>query len=281
MARTKSLNIQLKGSTEKEQLAEVYGAVVDNVALTAVSIALKNNNLSGDPAGGSVEVKRFTNAVAKDYGTARGAGKGDALKAEPVTVNLNTHKEIVEEFEGFDVVKYGVPGLVAKRAGNHVETMDRDLDSAFFACAVKEGSSFTATKTKKVQVLEELVAAIESTKNDYVDGVDRADIAVTLSVNWASELRTELDELPNGMEYKNGIIGQLHGFDIYTSNRLPEGVNCVAMRYESIAQPCMISQYETEKINLSNATAAELFYDYGTKAVTADLIRYIGTPAEE
>ncbi len=268
MARTSSLNITLAGSTDKEKLAEIYGAVIENVGKTAVSSALKNKNLSGNPSSGSVEVKRFVNSQAKTYGTARAANKGDALKAKPVTVNLDTHQEIVEEVEEFDANTYGVPAIVAKRAANHSETMTRDLDTKFFAEAVKSGTAFTATKTKTIQQLEEIVASIEDTKNDYVDGVDRDDIAVVVSVAVASEIRNELDELPNGMSYENGIVGRLHGFDVYTSNRLPTGVKLVAMRYESIAQPCVVSQYKTEKINLSNATAAELFYDYGTKAVS-------------
>ncbi len=277
MARTQSLNITLAGSTDKEQLAEIYGAVVDNIGLNAVSSALKNRALSGDPAAGSVEVKRFTNSEAKAYGTARNGGKGDGLKAKPVTVNLDTHREIIEEIEEFDATKYGIPGMVAKRAANHSDTMIRDLDTAFFAKAVEAGTEFTPTKTKVVQQLEELVTAIEETKNEYVDGVDREDIAVTVSPSMASDIRNELDELPNGMTYTNGIVGKLHGFDVYVSNRLPGGVKCVAMRYEAIAQPCMVTQYQVEKVNLGNAKAAELFYDYGTKAVTEELIKYIGT----
>lgn len=277
MARTKALNITLAGGSTKTQLAEIYGAVIENINVTAVSSNLKNANLSGNPNAGSVEVKRFANSAAKAYGTARAAGKGDALVEKPITVNLDQRKEIVEEFENFDITMYGVPALLAKRAADHVETLARTLDTEFFATAVAAGTAFTPTKTKKVQILEELVAAIESTKNEYVDGVDRADIAVTVTSAWASELRNELDELPNGMTYTNGLVGQLHGFDVYVSNRLPAGVDAVAMRYDSVAQPCIVNQYKEEKVPLSNATAAMLFFDYGTKAVTEDLIKYIGT----
>jgi ElaB/YqjD/DUF883 family membrane-anchored ribosome-binding protein len=277
MARTKALNITLAGGSTKAQLAEIYKAVIDNINVTAVSSNLKNTNLSGDPNAGSVEVKRFANSTAKDYGTARAAGKGDALVEEPIVINIDKHKEIVEEFENSDIAMYGVPSLLAKRAANHVETLARTLDTVFFETAVTAGTEFTPTKTKKVQILEELVAAIEATKSQYVDGVDRADIAVTVTSAWASELRNELDDLPNGMNYTNGLVGQLHGFDVYVSNRLPEGVDAVAMRYDSVAQPCMVNQYKEEKIPLSDATAVELFFYYGTKAVTGDLIKYVGT----
>ena len=279
MARTKALNITLVGSSTKAQLAEIYKAVIENIGVTAVSTSLKNQNLSGNPGAGSVEVKRFANSTAKAYGTARSAGKGDPLQESPVVINLDQHKEIVEEFENFDIETYGIPALLEKRAANHAETLARTLDTEFFATAVTAGTEFTPTKTKKVQVLEELVAAIETTKNEYVDGVDRADIAVTISPSWASEIRNELDDLPNGMEYTNGLVGQLHGFDVYTSSRLPEGVDAVGMRYDSVAQPCIVAQYKDEPIPLSNATAVMMFFDYGTKAVTGDLIQYIGTTA--
>ena len=277
MARTKALNITLAGGSTKAQLAEVYRAVIENINVTAVSTTLKNSNLSGNPNAGSVEVKRFANSTAKAYGTARAAGNGDSLIEKPITINLDQRKEIVEEFEESDVAMYGVPALLAKRAANHVETLARTLDTDFFATAVTAGTEFTPTKTKKVQILEELVAAVESTKNEFVDGVDRADIAVTVTAAWASELRNELDDLPNGMTYTNGLVGQLHGFDVYVSNRMPEGVDAIAMRYDSVAQPCMVNQYKEEKIPLSDATAVELFFYYGTKAVTEDLIQYIGT----
>ncbi|MGN0619201.1 MAG: hypothetical protein ACI4J7_09300 [Ruminiclostridium sp.] len=278
MPRTSSLNIELNGSSEKDNLAEIYGAVIDNVSLTAVSSAIKNTDLSGDPATGSVEVKRFANAESQELGTARSKGKGDPAKVKPVTVNIDQHKEIIEEFKSFDIDKYGVPNLLLKRAASHSSSMVRELDRAFFATAVSAGTKFTPTKTKKIQILEEVVAAIEATKNDYVDGVDREDIVVTVSTTFHSAIRDELDELPGGMTYTNGIVGNLHGVAVYMSNRLPEGVDLVAMRYDSIAQPCVVTQYETEKIGLDNAHAVELFYDYGTKAVTEDLIKYVGDP---
>ena len=81
--------------------------------------------------------------------------------------------------------------------------------------------------------------------------------------------------------YTNSAIGSYHGVTIYTSNRLPSGVDAIGMRYDSIAQPCTVSQYSPEKIPLSNDYAVSLFYDYGTKAVTPDLIRYIGTTPSE
>ena len=41
----------------------------------------------------------------------------------------------------------------------------------------------------------------------------------------------------------------------------------------AVAQPVVVNQYgDPEKIQLSNDYAVSLFYDYGTKALTPDLI---------
>ena len=81
----------------KDFLAELYGKVIDNIQKTTLSSVLKNTDLSGTPTSGTVEARRFANAVSKDYGTARAAAKGDAVKAKPVTVAIDKDKEIVEE----------------------------------------------------------------------------------------------------------------------------------------------------------------------------------------
>ena len=104
MPRITSLNILLNTQEGYDYLSELYGRVIQNIMKSLVSTGLKNQDLSGDPKSGSVEVKRFANAQPKDYGTARAAGKGDAVKAEPITVSINKDKEIVEEIEEKDTV---------------------------------------------------------------------------------------------------------------------------------------------------------------------------------
>lgn len=105
MARIESLNV-LTEDAGKEYLSELYGKVIENVNKQLVSTNMKNTDLSGNPEAGSVEAKRFVNASSKDYGTARTAGKGDAVKAKPVTVAIDQDKEIVEELEQKDVSLY-------------------------------------------------------------------------------------------------------------------------------------------------------------------------------
>lgn len=70
MPRIESLSI-LTQDGGKEYLAELYGKVIENVQKNLVSFGMKNVDLSGDPASGSVEAKRFVNAKSQAYGTAR------------------------------------------------------------------------------------------------------------------------------------------------------------------------------------------------------------------
>ena len=130
MARIESLKILLE-SSGKDYLAELYGKVIENVNKQLVSVNMKNTDLSGNPEAGSVEAKRFVNASSKAYGTARTAGKGDSVKAQPVTVAIDQDKEIVEELEQKDVSLYGVDGILDKRANNHVQRMASELDTRF------------------------------------------------------------------------------------------------------------------------------------------------------
>ena len=132
--RITSLNILLEQEGH-DYLSELYGRVIENVQKELISADMKNRELSGAPTSGSVEAKRFANASPKAYGTARAAGKGDALRARPVAVPLDHDDEIVEEIEETDIRLYGVDGLLERRAANHVRRMAAKLDRAFFSAA--------------------------------------------------------------------------------------------------------------------------------------------------
>ena len=82
MPRINALNILLE-SDGKEYLAELYGKTIEGVQKALISGSMKNMDLSGDPVSGTVEAKRFVNATPKNYGTARTAGKGDAVRRSP------------------------------------------------------------------------------------------------------------------------------------------------------------------------------------------------------
>lgn len=276
MARTKAISL-LQAPGAKVDLAELSNLVIANIQKDTLSSALKSQSYTGNPAAGSVEYKRFVNSSSKAYGTARGAGKGDAITAPPAVVNLDQHKEIVEEAARFDIDTFGIGNIMARRADNHVDTVAAELDLAFFNQAVTEGSAFTTTETDIEAKVEAMLQALETVKNDYVRGVPRHMIRLVCDPLYFGKLRTYLDKGVNNANVDTAAedFSTFHGVRVYSSINLPETANMIAMIEGAIAQPALIYPYaQPEKIPLSNDYGVSMFFDYGTKALTPDLIMY-------
>lgn len=272
MPRIASLNILLE-SEGKDYLAELYGKVIENVQKTLVSAGMKNTDLSGDPASGSVEAKRLANATSQDYGTARTNGKGNAVKASTVTVAIDQDKEIVEELEEKDIKLYGVDGVLEKRAQNHVLRMAAELDTAFFKAAADAAAQATLTATAVDERLEAAIQALENTKNAFVDGVPRSLMHLVCSTSVYGSIRNALDKMArSNIDTAAEEFWAWHGVRAYSCVNLPAGCDFLVMAQGAVAQPVTADQYKAEKIPLSNAYGVELFYHYGTKVVTPDLI---------
>lgn len=273
MARTKALSL-LQEASVKGDLKEIYGIVIDNVMKDTLSGALKSQAYTGNPAAGSVEFKRFENSEAKDYGTARTAQKGDEITAPPVTVNLDQHKEIVEECAKFDLDTFGVGKIMARRAANHIDTMTAELDTAFFTTACNKATVFTPTKTDKLEILEEAILKLETVKNKHVRGTNRSNHRLILSSAYYSEVRNRLDSVINSnVDTAAEEFGMFHGVKVYSSINLPDGIDFLIMHHGAVAQPVTSDQYsEPEKIPLSNDFAVSLFFNYGVQALTPDLM---------
>ena len=282
--RIDSLNVLLDGSSDgKMLLKEAYDGVIANVQKGTISSKIKNTDLSGDPSAGTVEAKRFVNASSQAYGTARGAGKGTAVKGKTVTVPINVDREFVEEVEQKDIKLLGVDGLVAKRSANHAQRLVAELDSAFFAEGKTAGTQFkpASTMTDIKDIVEAAILQLEKLKNNYIDGLDRSMLSITFDPDTYSAMRMYLDTVMNtNVDTTTEEFNTYHGVKCYNSNRLPSGVKFEIMMDESIAQPVMSDVYTAEKIPLSDAVGIELFFHYGTKAVTPDTILwYDGTHA--
>lgn len=283
--RIESLNVLLDGSESgKMLLKEAYDGVLENVQKQAVSVQLKNTDLSGDPTAGTVEAKRFVNSASQNYGTARTAGKGNAVKGKTVTIPIDTDKEFVEEIEDKDIKLLGVDGIVAKRSSNHAMRMAAELDEKFFAVGKTSGTQFKPAKavTSIQNIVEDAILLLENLKNDYIDGLPRDMLRIVFDAETYSQMRMYLDTVVNtNVDTTTESFILYHGVRCYSSNRLPTGVKFEIMMNESIAQPVMSQSYSAEKIPLSNAVAIELYFNYGTKAVTPDTIYwYDGTHAE-
>lgn len=279
MARLDALSIDLR-TTGKDKLAEEYGKVIDNLQHITLASKLKNTDLSGEPTSGTVEAKRFVNKTGKAYGTARSAGKADYVKAEPVVIAINDNTEYLEEVEEKDLKTYGVNGLIERRTRNHQDALAVELDTKFFAEAVSEGTSFTPTGTPSIEdEIEEAIQTIETTKNDFVNGVPRNMIEVVMSPKYYGKLRNKINSISNSNNL--GVVpnfeqGTFNNTNVYSNVFLPNGINYVVMVKGAVAQPVMTSIYNPAKVDLSDATAFGLFAYKGTKAVMPDLIIYNG-----
>ena len=71
--RQDALSIKKINGTDEAELAVVQNQIIENIERSAISVMLKNQNLSGNPQSGSVETKRFRNSASVAYGTARAA----------------------------------------------------------------------------------------------------------------------------------------------------------------------------------------------------------------
>ena len=249
MARIETLAI-LASNTGNDYLAEKYGVVIDNISNGTISSQLKNKDLSGDPSTGSVEAKRFCNSKANPYGTARAGGKGDKLKAKPVTVAIDTNEEIIEEVEEKDVSLYGVEGLVSRRVSNHEMVMKKSLEKSFFACAAAHCEVFTTKETAIEKIVEAAVQQVENTKNEYVDGVPREYISVTLNTTAYGELAEYFDKVQNPGDYNTatGKVRVFHNVKCYSSTDLPAGVKFIVMVDGAVAQPVKANVCNAAKI---------------------------------
>ena len=219
MARTKAISLIQSGST-KVDLAELSGLVISNIQKDTLSQGLKSQAYTGNPASGSVEFKRFKNSASQPYGTARTAGKGDAITVPPTTVNLNTHKEIVEEAAKFDLDTFGVGNIMARRADNHVDTVASEFDTAFFAQAKAEGTSYTPASDAGIEdLLEGIIQTLESVKNDYVRGVPRNMIRLVLDPLTYGKARNYLDKSTNNANVDTAAedFAIFHGVRVYSA----------------------------------------------------------------
>lgn len=277
MARIDSLSILDEAGSAKDKLAEKYGPVIENLQKSTISGLLKNTELSGDPTTGTVEAKRFANSASKAYGTARAAHKADQVKAKPVTVPIDKDKELIEEIEEKDTRLYGVDNIINRRIANHGKSMERELERAFFQCAKDEGQKLVLTASNINEKVEEIIQKIETTKNNYVDGVDRDMIAIILDTKTYGEMRNFMDTTAYNanVDTDGREFGMFHGVRVYSSVYMPDTVTMIGMVTGSIAEPVMTTLADPGKIQLSNAYAFGLFYSFGVKAVMPDLIHYV------
>lgn len=268
----------ISSGANKDKLKEVLGEIIQNIQKKAISERIKNKKYSGDIKAGSIKVARFTNVESKDYGTARAASKGTQFDNKgKVTINLDKHKEIVEEFNKNDIETIGYNAIIDSKKSGQANTLIRELDRAFFAEAETVGTDVVVTSaTELVEKVEMLILALETTKNEYVDGLNREDMTLTLSPTLYGKLRNYIDKIANAnVDSAKEEIEMFHGVKVESNMR--QTAEAIIMVNGAIAQPVNIYNYGTDRIPLSNDYALTLFYDFGTKAITPDLIKKVTT----
>ena len=280
MSRTEALSIYVSDSVKAELRNKIAG-VFENLAKKTVSGRLKSKNGAMNEKVGSLEYKRFANAERQNYGTARAAGKGKTIIAPPIIVNLDRDSEIVEEANAFDAASFTEEDLnsfLARRKVALQQSIERDLDREFFAAGKTGGTAagITIDKTKPIRAqLGQVTVRLETTKNEFVDGVEREQMAYVLSPALAQLVKDELNDCYNfSGEVADEIFKGLDGVAVFSSNRLPEGVDYMLITMDSIAQPVMMTDADIEKIPLSNEYAVEVFWRNGTKVLAKELVLY-------
>jgi hypothetical protein len=281
-ARTDATGV-VDSTAAAAKLSEIYGNVVETYQKRSGVARVKNANGSGDPSYGSMVFSRFANASVNAYGTARSAGKGDALQDDQITVNLDQDKEIVEELEMFDVKMHGVANLIQKRGPNHALRMMAHLDRAALTAAktaaAAEGNNAdityaNGTTPDYLELLEETILKLETVENDYVDGVDRSMIVVFLRPGIFSKIKKELDSVfaYNGSTELIEVPGY-HEVQIISEHYLPSDTDFIATTVGNIAQPVYSDGYtDGGRIKLSNAYEVSLFFKYGADILAPDLV---------
>jgi hypothetical protein len=191
-----------------------------------------------------------------------------------VSVLIDRNKEIVEEIEQKDALLGGVYGLMTRRSRNHEKTLVRELERAFFKEASDNAAVFAPAGTlNPAERLEALIQRLENTKNEYVDGVDRDMLAIIMNTAEYGKIRNFLDFSNNSnVDTAAERFGMFHGVRIFPTVYLPADTGIIGMAEGSVALPCLPRPYKPEQIPLSDAFAVSLFFYYGVKAVTPDLL---------
>ncbi len=268
---TEALNIYADG-TNKDDLVEVKAGIIESVQKGTLATKLKSQVGSGSAAAGSKVYDRFKNAASNAYGTARAAGQGEALRNTGKVTNLiNDRQEIVEEYEEDDLARYGIVEASKRRAINMASAMQRYLDRKFFEKAEAVATKITSLTTALPiqETLEKVIETLETVENDWVDGVPRELIALSVTPAIYGKLANYLNEV------KNAITGEAEikfngNVTIHSNHR--QTADIVAMATGAVAQDVIVYDFNPRGIPHSNAIENSLFYTQGTEAVMPDLI---------
>ncbi len=280
-ARTDATSM-LDDAGNEALLAEEYGKLIENYQKQSGVARVKAQGL-GDASSGSMVYSRFQNSTVKAYKTARTAAAGDPVLDDQVTVNLSDYREIVEEIDKRDLKQHGVKNIVQRRVPNHALRMMAYLDRAALAAAKTAAAAAgndtnitwpNGTSPDYLDLIEQAILKVETTKNDYVDGVTRDQIVVFLKPSIYSKVQQKLDTV-YAYDGSTGLIEVpgYHGVQVISEHYLPDNTDFIVTTVGNIAQPVYSEGYVLgDRIPLSNAIELSLFFNTGVKILAADLV---------
>lgn len=270
-----SLSILVATGEGKAYLAQEYGKVVENVNKGCIANLFKNRELSGTPGAGAYVARRFANVEVKDIDATKVMGDPSSVKADDVIVAINIDKQAVEAVAEKDVRLYGVENFVERRLNNHQVRLIKTLEKAFWAEGTK-GRALYSSSSDKAEQIDAMIVALEETKTQFVDGVDRENMGLILSPTYYTALQNKIDTLPG---VGGGTYQFFHNVRVFSSTDLPTGVNAVLVREEAIAEPYYINPDNAGQYPGSEFYHFGLFLHAGAKLCSPELAIVLSTAA--
>ncbi|MCL1988856.1 MAG: hypothetical protein FWG64_12950 [Firmicutes bacterium] len=274
-SRIPSLNITDLNTGVNSLLPEAYNRVLENFQRRTISQVFRNQQLSGDMNSGTVEAARFANALSQPYGTARAAGKGNALRKKPVLVRLGEPLEIPEEYEAFDRLLSDLENVINNRNTNYESEMARTTENAFFTVARDAGTQVNIpSDLDPVNRLETLILKLTTLKNEFFHGIDRSMITVIMSDLEYTRFRRflNIDTRNAAAQTAAEDYTQYGSTRVYPSIYLPDNVGIMAMANGAVAMPVVTLPFQIAQDPFSYAYILKFAYKHGATAVMPETI---------
>lgn len=254
-----------------------YGQIIDRISAGTVYRDLVNTNYIDTPVrGGTIQVRRMKSSTSQAYGTARTSGTGNQLKNDKPTVKINTDKEIAEEMDAKDKklwMEGGDLAVLQTRQADFSTSMDIELEKAYFTKLEQVAQANTLVDVSAGSDLQDkltlLIQHLEKVENDYVDGVERNFMVLTVNPVIYDALEKVITTFENPI---TGRTDESFFRRVAIRPALRQGYDAVIQVVGSLAQPVVFDDFYIAKPDLSNDHYAYMSYYYGTDAIMSDLV---------
>lgn len=270
-------NSVLDSAGNPDDLLLQYGQIMDRVAAGTIYRDLVNTQYIDTPVrGGTIQVRRMKASTSQPYGTARTAGEGNKLKNLKPTVKVDTDREIAEEMDAKDKKLWSDKGDLAvlqSRQGDFATSIDIELEKAYFTkleqTAQANGLVDVSGGSDLQDKLTLLIQHLEKVENEYVNGVERNFMVLTVNPVIYDALEKIITTMNNPI---TGRADERFFRRVAIRPALRQGYDAIVQVVGSVAQPVVMDDFYIAKPDLSNDHYAYISYYYGTEAVMSDLV---------